>query len=305
MLGRSGPTPLKVERRFPLDLHQSALAIRQLYETAKVERWSPEKDIPWEAFDAAAPEPGVREAARRVWSRRAWIEYTGLAETPALVIRFCLERDREADPKYFLTVRNTEEAWHLECFHRYAEACGGYVERPANPRWEPLFNRSLYRDALDAELGIDGYVFAHCAFVDGLEGELTRAWRDNAREPVARAILDRCLVDRQRHAEFGWLYAQRRAAMLDDAQRAEVVSALVAHIENVEFAGYNCVGLATTIDAAAEIADLGTVANGGLGAISADAEVDVFARHLAQSRARFADLGVTLPTLRHARLGQV
>ncbi|MEP6941764.1 MAG: hypothetical protein ABI981_02445 [Betaproteobacteria bacterium] len=305
MLGRSGPTPIKVERRFPLDLHKSALAIRQLYETAKVERWSPEKDIQWESFDATAHEPGARAAARRVWSRRAWIEYTGLAETPALVIRFCLERDREADPKYFLTVRNTEEAWHLECFHRYAEACGGYIERPDNAQWEPLFNQSLYRDALDAELGIDGYVFTHCAFVDGLECELTRAWRDNARDPVARAILDRCLVDRQRHAEFGWLYAQRRAAMLDDVQRAEVVSALVGHIEHVEFAGYSCVGLATVLDATAEIADLAVVAQAGLGGISADAEVELFADHLAESRVRLADLGVMLPLMHHARLGAV
>ena len=305
MLGRSGPTPLKVERRFPLDLHKSALAIRQLYETAKVERWSPEKDIPWESFDAAAHEPAVLAAARRVWSRRAWIEYTGLAETPALVIRFCLERDREADPKYFLTVRNTEEAWHLECFHRYAEACGGYVERPSNPRWEPLFNRSLYRDALDAELGIDGYVFAHCAFVDGLECELTRAWRDNARSRwLAPSSIAVSSIANDMPSSAGSTRSVARA-MLDDAQRAEVVSALVAHIENVEFAGYNCVGLATGIDAAADIADLAAVAQAGLGAISADAEVELFASYLAQSRARFADLGVMLPTLRHARLGQV
>jgi len=296
-------TPIPIERRFPLNLHKADRSIRDLYETAKVSRWNPETDVPWDRHALAGLDRAALDAARRVWSRRAWVEYTGLTETPALLIRFCLELNRESDPKYFLSVRNTEEAWHVESYHRYAEACGGYVAAPADPAWEPVFNQTLYRDALDADVSIDAYVAAHCAFVDGLEHELVRAWLDAAREPLARAVLERCLPDYERHAAFGWLYAQRRAPGLNRALQERIAHTLARRIERVECAGYHCVGLATAIDATPDVDDLARVAAAGLGAIDADAEVALFRDWLARSRERFAELGLVLPPIAHPRLG--
>lgn len=298
-------TSMKVERRFPLDLHKADNDIRGLYEAAKNARWNPDTDLPWEQSDLDGREAAVLEAARRVWSRRAWVEYTGMTETPALLIRFCLELNRESDPKYFLTVRNTEEAWHVEAYHRYAQACGGYVEAPADAAWEPVFNRTLYREALDAEVSIDAYVAAHCAFVDGLELELARAWHANASEPLARALLARCLADYERHAAFGWMYAQRRAASMDADLRTRVAAALKRHIVEVELAGYHCVALATRIDTTGEANDLDAVARAGLGAVPAEQEVAIFRDWLAASRERFAELGLDLPEIRHDRLGSL
>jgi hypothetical protein len=296
-------TTLQVERRFPLDLHKADDGIRRLYETSKESRWNPETDLPWEAHDLAAVDAATLAAARRVWSRRAWVEYTGMTQTPALLIRFCLELNRESDPKYFLTVRNTEEAWHVESYHRYAEACGGYLEAPADPAWEAVFNQTLYRDALDAEVPIDAYVAAHCAFADGLEHVLAEGWLRHAREPLARAVLERCLPDYRRHAEFGWLYAQRRAARMDAGLRGRVAAALAHHIGSIEFAGYHCAALATQLDPSAEAADLDRVAAAGLGAAPAAEELTIFGDWLAESRARFAELGLALPAIEHARLG--
>ena len=297
------PTTLQVERRFPLNLHKADDDIRSLYETAKEARWNPETDLPWTRNELAKLAPAARDAARRVWSRRAWVEYTGMTETPALLIRFCLELNRESDPKYFLTVRNTEEAWHVESYHRYAEACGGYVDAPVNRAWDAVFNRTLYRDALNADVPIDAYVAAHCAFVDGLEFELAKAWLANATEPLARAILERCLGDYERHAAFGWMYAQRRAATMDAALSARVAAALKRHIEDVEFAGYHCVALAAGIDAAPESADLELAAQAGLGTATAAGEVAIFRDYVARSRERFADFGLALPLIQHAKLG--
>ena len=296
-------TTIPTERRFPLNLHKADRSIRDLYETAKVSRWNPETDLPWTEHAFAGVDAAALDAARRVWSRRAWVEYTGMTETPALLIRFCLELNRESDPKYFLTVRNTEEAWHVESFHRYAEACGGYVDKPDDPAWEPVFNRTLYRDALDAEVSIDAYVAAHCAFVDGLEHELAQAWRANAREPLARAVLERCLPDYERHAAFGWLYAERRAPAMDATLRARVGQALARHVAEVEFAGYHCVALATRIDTTRERADLARAAGAGLGTATADEEVAIFRDWIGRSRARFAELGLELPPVAHPRLG--
>jgi len=299
----SQTTSLQTERRFPLDLHKADDDIRGLYEDAKKARWDPETDLPWKQQALAALDEKTRSAARRVWSRRAWVEFTGMTETPALLIRFCLELNRESDPKYFLTVRNTEEAWHVECFHRYAEICGGYIDSPANPAWERVFNRNLYRDALNAEVPIDTYVAAHCAFVDGLELELARLWAANANEPVARAILEHCLSDYARHARFGWMYARRRAATMSAEMRERVAAALKRHIEEVEFAGYHCVALATTIDTRPDAADLELVTQAGLGAAAAAQEVAVFRDCVTRSRQQFADFGVALPTIQHPQLG--
>jgi len=299
------PTRMHVERRFPLDLHKTDDNIRRLYETAKQERWNPEADLPWDQHGLTAASQEARSAAARVWSRRAWIEYTGMTETPALLIRFCLELNRESDPKYFLTVRNTEEAWHVESFHRYAEACAGYVEAPADPAWQSVFNRTMYRDALNAETSIDAYVVAHCAFVDTLEFELAKAWLKNASEPLARAMLARCVLDYERHAAFGWLYAERRVSGMDTASRERVSLALQRHIEDAEFAGYHCCGLATVIDAAPEAADLEIVARAGLGAVSAADEIAIFRRCVSQSRERFAELSIALPPITHTHLGSM
>jgi hypothetical protein len=303
MTATPAATRLQVERRFPLDLHKADDSIRSLYEEAKAAHWNPETDLPWNAHALAGVHPAAVAAARRVWSRRAWVEYTGMTETPALLIRFCLELNRESDPKYFLTVRNTEEAWHVESFHRYAEACGGYVEAPADPAWEAVFNQTFYRDALNAEVSIDAYVATRCAFVDGLEHRLTEAWLGNAKEPLARAILERCLGDGARHAAFGWLYAERRAPAMDAALRQRVAASLARHIGEIELAGYHCAALATAADAGPETRDLAVCAAAGLGAVTADEEVGIFRDWLVESRERFAELGLELPPIAHPRLG--
>ena len=299
------PTPLAVERRFPLDLRRSIVSMRELYETGKQQRWVPERDIDWQQLAAAQLPAQVREAAQRVWSRRAWIEYTGLAETPALLIRFCLELDRESDPKYFLTVRNTEEAWHVECFHRYAKAMGGYHARPADPAWEPVLNRTLYRDALNAMRSLDAYVAVHCAVEDGLELALYRLYAGNAREPVAASILQKVLAAKERHAAFGWLYLEERASRMDAALRQDVVSQIAAWLQGVAFAGYHIPSLATDIDARPDAADATLVAEAGLGAATPESERQAFVDYLVNARARLAQLGLELPPLRHPVLGSL
>jgi hypothetical protein len=297
------PTPILVERRFPLDLAESVGAIRELYETGKASRWDPQRDVAWEQFDARAHDAATLAAARKVWSRRAWVEYTGLAETPALLIRFCLEAGREADPKYFLTVRNTEEAWHVESFHRMAEACGGYLDRPADAAWEGVINQSLYRRALDAGQPLDEYVAVHCALEDGLELELYTAYLANARDPVVYALLERVVADKRRHAEFGWLYLALRAPQLDAATRRATGVALAAWVRDVACCGYHVPSLATDIDARDEAAAAAAVAAAGLGAVGADEEEALAAAYLSRARQRLAELGLDVPAVPHARLG--
>jgi hypothetical protein len=291
----SGEIP--TERRFPLHLEPAIRTIRDLYDEAKQARWDPERDIPWNGFDPSRYPAEVLEAARLSWSRKAWTEYGGLPETPALIIRFCLERERESDPKYFLTVRNTEEAWHLECCHRFAELCGGFVAEPANPAYRALFEQGLHRQALDAARSLDAYVAAQIGIGDGLDLELTRLARDNARDPVARAVLDRLARDKTRHAAFGWMYLERRAPLWDDSERAAIAAEIAHVVRDVELAGLRCAWLAG--DTAAEIIAADRIArDAGLGAATRDEEEPLLRRYLADAARQFAALGVILPEFR-------
>ena len=166
------PTKIMDERRFPVSLSADIAPIRTLYDTAKAERWDPEKDIAWHELDSSDYYPDALEAARLTWSRRAWVEYVGLCETPAFLVRLCLELDREADPKYFLTVRNTEEAWLIDCFHRYAKGLGGYIDQPPAAETERIFNQYRHRQVLDAEKNVDTLFATHFVAEDGLEAAL-------------------------------------------------------------------------------------------------------------------------------------
>lgn len=297
------PIKLPVEVRFPLDLGISIPSIRQLYEDGKRDAWSPERAISWNTFDGDAFSEEQRDAGRLVWSRRAWLEYTGIAETPALLLRFCMERAREADPKYFLTVRNTEEAVLVESCERYAELLGGYLDRPAESRWEEVINRSCYRHALDAEVSLDAYVATHCAVEDGLELELFRAHLANATEPVARAILEKAVQGKARHAQFGWSYLHKRAGEMTARERSAVVEGVVEWFSSVACDGYHVPSLSTTIDSRVEQRAQAVAADAGLGTVSASREEEILRSCLATVRARFLDLGLRLPPLAHPHLG--
>src|SRR6267142_2429398 len=84
-----------LERRFPLRFASENPTLRELYRQAKRFRWNPETDIAWSRFDPAAYPPAVREAARLVWSRRAWGTYPGLGEDTARQILRLVAGDKQ------------------------------------------------------------------------------------------------------------------------------------------------------------------------------------------------------------------
>jgi hypothetical protein len=286
-------TAIPVERRFPLSLRAEITSIRALYETSKVQRWDPDSVADWGALRADVLAPEIAQSARAVWSRRAWLEYTGLAETPALLIRLCLEADRESDPKYYLTVRSTEEAWHVDCLHRLAQGFGGYIDRPADARWEAVFNQTLYREALSAATAVDAYMAVRCAVEDGLEYELYDAYLGNARHPVVRDVLTAIARDKRRHAEFGWLYLQERAARMSADDRAGVAQAIDRWRREVHEAGYLVASLNRTLFTPQDAQDMARVAQAGLGGLESAAEEALAAAYLDRSQVRLREMGIT------------
>ena len=297
----SSPIHLLVERRFPLDLNVTLAEIRQLYDDGKAGRWNPHRDIDWSALSPDKYEPRVREAARRTWSRRLWIESTGLTETPALLMRFCMETGREIDPKFFLTVRNTEEAWHVECYDRIAEAFGGRCETPVDRAYDNVFNRNLHRRVMDAHQNLDSYVTCFAAFEDGLELELARAWRAGATNPAITTALDKVIEDKERHAAFGWLYLENRARTWTAQDRALIADELAHYMRETELRGYHCPWLAPEHASAEAQADEITAA-AGLGAASRTTEEEVLSNYVANARGKLADFGIALPMFESNRM---
>ncbi len=291
------PTPILVEQRFPLDLAHTIASIQDLYDCGKKARWDPNSDIPWGRIDLSLHDTATIEAARLSWSRRAWTEWTGLPETPALLIRFCLEAGREADPKYYLALRNTEEAWHVECCHHFAKALGGYIEMPANVAYAELFNRNFHKRVLDADRSLDAYVAAHCALDDGIDLELWRGYLGNATDLVAKKILELCVEDKKRHAAFGWFYLEKRAPALSDADKELIAGEVVDHLRDVVFHGYHCASLVPG-GAGKEVVDADRMtAAAGLGALDSDAERKILADYLDIAYGKFATLGIAVDRL--------
>jgi hypothetical protein len=280
----------------------SLAEIRALYDEAKEGCWDPQRDVPWERFDPSAHQPDALAAAALAWSRRAWVEYTGLAETPSALVRFCIERGREADPKLFLTVRNTEEAWHIECCHRYAQGCGGYVEAPASPRYAALLERGFHREVLNAETSLDAYFAAHALVGDGLELALWEGYLANAEEPVARSLLEHAVADKRRHAAFGERYVAARAPGWSDAQRSLIGEYVERYVREVELAGYHAVSLGPEADVADLVAAERLAAAAGLGALAPEAERSVASASITRSLAALAADGIPLRPIVDPRL---
>jgi hypothetical protein len=295
------PLRLLVEQRFPLEMNITLPQIRELYDGGKAGRWNPYRDIAWSALQPLRYDEPARQAARRAWSRRIWTEATGLTETPALIVRLCMETGREIDPKFYLTTRNTEEAWHVECFDKIAEAFGGRVTQPAERNYEAVFNRNLHRRVLDAEQHLDSYIAVHAAFEDGLELALCHAWRAGTTNDVIATILDHVIADKARHAAFGWLYLASRAPSWSTKERALIAEELSRHVHDVELKGYHCPWLAPEHALAEAEADA-VIAEAGLGGATRAAEEDALVTYVANARARLAELGVVFPIIETNRM---
>ena len=294
------PTKILDERRFPVSLREDITPIRELYDRGKEERWNPKTDIAWDQLDLSSYDAEVLKAAALTWSRRTWIEYAGLYETPAFLVRLCLELGREADPKYFLTVRNTEEAWLIESFHRYADALGGYQHQPTEPATEQLFNQYRHRNVLDADKDVDALFATHAVAEDGLELALYKAYLENMQEPVGRQILEKAVLSKQRNIDFGWSYLTSLAAGWDEKKRESVGVAIQSYLQEIELNGYHCAWLGNRSGDEAIAAEI--TADYGLGSAAVAQEEKIVRDYIDVLRAELKKIHIPLGNLIHLQL---
>jgi hypothetical protein len=200
-------------------------------------------------------------------------------------VRFCLERQRESDPKYFLSLRGSEEAWHLDACHGFAERLGGFIPEPSNAAYAQRFNQTLHREVLDAEFSLDAYVGAYVALREHLEAALLEVSLAATREPAMVQALELMLRDKRRHAQFGWLYlAERR---FDTAQVAARAGQM---LERFYASGVMVPGYDRAADELAQAIE--TAARAGLGVAAFADQHAALQRALAEGRQRLSALGI-------------
>ena len=293
-----------VERRFPLRFEPEVPAIRELYSQAKSFRWNPETDIVWSRLDPTRYSRETCEAARLVWSRRAWGSYPGLGENTALLVRFCLESGAMGmDAKLFLSFRPAEEAKHLEACFMLAEQLGGYVPDPGDQALSRISNHPFAQAALDQDLPTEAFVAAIGALDDQLELSLLSSHLRHAENEVVRQALRLIGQDKQRHVLFAWAFLGSRLPALDTARRAAVTSAVQDMLERVILAGYRNTWLLPAPSRDAWLRAEGETAARGLGASTMAQEQSVLRATVAQVRERLAVWGIALPLATHPEMG--
>src|SRR3989449_10452982 len=121
------------EQRYPLSLSPAMPDVWALWQRAKTLEWDPQTDIPWEELHPERYSAEQLLAAQMYWSRRTWGEYGAISESPALLLRFCLER-RLPDLQFFFTMRTMEEGRHAAASGLMAQRrARGFPQAPKPP----------------------------------------------------------------------------------------------------------------------------------------------------------------------------
>ncbi len=295
-----------VERRFPLRFEPENPALRELYSQSKGFRWNPVQDVAWTRLDPAALAAPVREAARLVWSRRAWGAYPGLGESTSLLLRFCLESGSAGmDAKLFLSFRPAEEAKHLEACYLFAERLGGYESSPGHEAIAGTSNQPFAQMALDPDVPLEGFVAALGCLDDQLDLNLWLSHLQQSRHEVARQVLRLIAGDKQRHVVFAWTLLADRLPRLAPARRPAVAAAVSDMLERVILAGYRNAWLLPPGARERLLGAEALTAEHGLGASTVEQERAVVRATVAQVRERLSALDIALPPVTHPELGRL
>lgn len=285
------------EKRFPLKTRHEVPAISELWRKSKQMTWDAVTDIPYDTFDRSKYSKEQLDAARLGWSRRAWTEYTGIIESPAMLIRLSLDGQAPIEAKFVLAAKVVEEARHCEASFLLAEAMGGYVVEP--PPGDAIVKMVIagFRDrlAFNPEVSTEAAIAGWHIISEGIAVDIFAARYRACKEPVTREVLRLILQDEVRHVAVGWEYLEHRVPQMTPAEVQGVQDAVLDIIENVEMKGFHSMCLLPA-DLESDLKEAEAIAaKAGLGFCSAEEEHRVFVKSIKDLRKRFGKLGITVP----------
>jgi len=296
-----------LEQRYPLPLSSAMPDVWELWRRAKTLEWDPQTDIPWEELHPECYRAEQLLAAQMYWSRRTWGEYGAISESPALLLRFCLERQLP-DLQFFFTMRTMEEGRHAEASWLMAERLGRYFPQPQNPPTAgAVGTHGVRRMAFDPETSLEGIFASLVCAAEEILIDVFKATVHKATNPAVRRLMELLLRDEVRHIAFGWQCLDAWAPSFTPETVRNIEAAVITMIENVEFRGYRNLWLAIEGGSAtpAEIDADRISCEAGLGGNTPEDEMRVFPDFLKKIRKRMAPWGVSIPMFDHPRLGKV
>jgi len=295
------------EERYPLPLKPVLPDVWKLWQRSKTLEWDPQTDIPWHELHPERYSADQIMAARMYWSRRTWGEYGAISESPALLLRFCLE-NRHPDLRFYFTMRTMEEGRHAEASWLMADRLGGYFPQPQNPPTAgAVGTHGVRRMAFDPNTALEGIFASLVCAAEEILIDVFKATVDRATNPAVRRMMELILRDEVRHIAFGWQCLDHWAPCFTPEVIQSIERAVITMIENVEFRGYRNLWLALEGGDAtpAEIDADRISCEAGLGGSTPEDEMRVFPDFLRKIRKRMAPWGVNIPFFEHPRLGRV
>jgi hypothetical protein len=285
------------EKRFPLATKGEIPALRRLWEKSKDMPWNPTKAIAYGSFDRSRFSQEQLDAARLCWSRRAWTEYTGIIEVPAMLIRLCIDGQMPIHAKFCLAAKIMEEARHCEASLLLAEAMGGYVEEP--PPGDAIMRMVVagFRDrmALNPAVSPEAAMTAWHIISEGIALDIFAARYKKTTEPVTRDVIRLIMQDEVRHVEMGWDFLEYQVPNMSAQQVKAIEDVVVDIVENVEMKGFHSMCLLTDSETSVMRQAEAIAAEARLGFCPAEEEHRVFVRSLEDVRKRLAKYGIRIP----------
>src|SRR4051812_7318652 len=284
------------ETRFPLKTRIQVPAINELWTRAKQLTWDARRDIPYDKFDKSRYSKEQLDAARLGWSRRAWTEYTGIIESPAMLIRLALDGGAPIEAKFLLASKVMEEARHCEASYLLADAMGGYIQEP--PPHDAIVrlvvagfrDRLAFNPDVSALAGIAGWHIIS----EGIALDIFAARYKRCDEPVTKEVLRLIMQDEVRHVLVGWELLEALIPTMSKEEIGHVEAVVVDIMENVEMKGFHSMCLLPDLDSALKEAEE-IAGKARLGFCPAEEEHRVFVKSIQEIRARFKKMGITIP----------
>ncbi|MDH3752857.1 MAG: ferritin-like domain-containing protein [Acidimicrobiia bacterium] len=291
------------DRQFPRSIGETVGPIRELYRRSKQREWNAATAVDWAAFDPSSYTDDQLFAARQYWSRRAWGEYGAISESPAMAIRYQMER-REPDLVFFWTMRTHEEVRHAEVCQRMADACGGYLTEPVTKALEgSVATHGVRSMSFDADTPLEALVASLICCAEVIAFDVFVALIKITTDPVAKQVLKLIMRDEVRHCDFGWKYLEYRVPDMTAAEIDVCRAKVIWMIEEIELKGYHSSWLSEAPDLAEIEADR-LVYEAGLGATVEEIERPLMIESIGRIRERMAPLGIELPMFDHPKIGQ-
>lgn len=293
------------EKRFPLNLHPVFPDIRSLWDMSNKHAWDPNTAIPWDQFDAKKYSREQLDAARLYWSRRAWTEYTGTAESPAVLLRLIMEPDREIDAKLFWSVQTLEETRHCIASYMLAEKLGGYHSAPPSSPPKSTSHRGIREKVLNPNISFEAFVIAHICIGETIAAKMFEERYRACTDPVAKELVRLILKDETRHIQFGWRYMAHKVKTFTPELIAEMERIAVDVMENSELKGFHCIWMVPNQHTQALIDANNITAAAGLGGATPERELAALIESVGDIRRNMAPWGITIPIFDHPQFGRI